>query len=181
MKKLKLNRAVMWSLSALLFPMLAACDGSAQMTSTPAVATTVAIAAKPTTAPQPTTAPTATAASQPTATAIPTVEVTLKNLTGLWERSDQERGQLYLFFSQQGTYKAAHGTPQDTVHAGAFEMNGAVLSFLDGWDECAQGSYELRIISVAGKDALTFVAVADPTCADRVAGIRGRWSRFVRP
>jgi hypothetical protein len=124
-------------------------------------------------------------APQPTAipntTPIPTVEVTLKNLTGLWERSDQQRGQLYLFFSEQGTYKAAHGTPQDSVHTGAFEMNDAVLNFLDGWDDCVQGSYQLRIISVAGKDVLIFVPVDDSMCTDRVEGLRGRWSRFVRP
>jgi hypothetical protein len=185
MKKVTLSRAIVWSLSALLFPLLAACGSSAQVTSTPAAATTIAIALHPTTVPRPTTVPSATSAPQPTAVPttvpIPTVEVTLKSLTGLWERSDQQRGQLYLFFSEQGTYKAAHGTPRDTVHAGAFEMNGTVLNFLDGWDECAQGSYELRIISVAGKDVLVFVPADDSTCADRVEGLRGRWSRFIRP
>jgi hypothetical protein len=107
-------------------------------------------------------------------------EVTLKSLTGLWERSDQERGQLYLFFSEQGTYKAAHGTPNDTVHAGSFELKDALLTFLDGWDECAQGSYQLTIVNVAGNDQLIFALTDDPTCEDRADGIRGRWTRFVR-
>ena len=77
-------------------------------------------------------------------------------------------------------YKAAQGTPGATVHAGAVGMTGAVLSFLDGWDEYAPGSYKLTIVDVAGKDVLIFVRINDPTCEDRVDGIRGMWSRFVR-
>ena len=42
------------------------------------------------------------------------------------------------------------------------------------------GSYKLTIVDVARKDVLIFVRVDDPTCEERVDGIRGMWSRFVR-
>jgi hypothetical protein len=115
---------------------------------------------------------------------IPTADFTLAEIVGVWSRSDPERGNLYLTFSEPGTYRASHGTPDGVVHAGAYTLEGRLLTFVDGWD-CyplpanTPGQY---VLQVAGGGRWLFLDLYEDECPDRPSALRSvRWTRFVPP
>lgn len=157
------------------------------------VAPTVAPALMPATATlePPATQPPATATARPptaivapptpTPTAIFTPDFAPGEMWGIWTRSDPERGQLYLIFQEDGTYRASHGTPEDGVHGGAFTLDGRLFTFLDGWN-CSPkprntpGQYVVRL--AADRTALFLDPVQD-RCPDRSAAVGyKRWVRY---
>lgn len=134
--------------------------------------------------------PTATATPvPPTPTAsptalppIPAADFTLSDIVGAWTRSDRDRGDLFLSFLERGGYLAAHGTPGGVVHAGAYTLDGRLLTFMDGWNcsplpDDTPGRYVLRLMN-EGK--WLFLDLYQDDCPDRPNALRGfRWTRFV--
>jgi hypothetical protein len=128
--------------------------------------------------------PTATAtAAPPTAspTPIPTANFTLADIIGIWFRSDPDRGNLYLTFSEDGSYRASHGTPDDIVHSGRYTLEDRLFTFVNGWN-CSPlgetvGVYVLRL--AGGGKYLTFEPL-DDVCPDRPSVFKSyRWDRVL--
>lgn len=115
-----------------------------------------------------------------TPTPIPTANFTLSNILGLWFRSDPERGALYLTISEDGSYTASHGTPDDVVHSGSYSLEGRIFTFVNGWN-CSplgetQGQYILRL---AGGGAYLLFEPLEDACPDRPQAFKSfRWDRI---
>jgi hypothetical protein len=142
---------------------------------TPTV-TTPATTAAPTSLP-PTLTPEATPLPP-----IPTADFAPAEIVGAWTRADPERGNLFLIFSETRTYRAAHGEPDSTVHAGRYTLDGRLFTFQDGWN-CAPlpddtpGKYVVRLIRDRG---WLYLGLYQDDCPDRPSAVRSvRWTRFV--
>jgi hypothetical protein len=160
---------------------------AATATQRPPTSTVTPVPATATLTPAPATA-TATATMPPTRTAsplppVPTANFAPADIAGTWTRTDAARGKLFITFNSGGNYNAAHGSPQDSVHAGAFTLDGRLLTVVDGWNcapaEPTPGQYVLRL--AGGGQWLYFDLYVD-TCPDRPAALTGfRWDRYVAP
>lgn len=183
------------SLMAVLMAATAACQTAATplptSTPQPPTATTTSVPptstpteAPPTETPRPTSSP----APTPTRTAtalppIPTANFAAADIFKTWFRSDPDRGNLYLTLSDAGTYDAAHGTLEGTVHHGQFTLEGRLLTIVDGWNcapaESTPGQYVLR---QQGGGQWLYLDVYLDTCPDRPESLSGfRWDRYVAP
>ena len=112
----------------------------------------------------------------PTATPIPA----LADISGTWTHSDPDRGTLFLVFNEDGTYVAAHGTPDAIVHEGKYTLAEGILTFVDGWDcsspEEIPGQYSIRL---SGTKFLIFTMKED-ACEGRPEAFKdARWDRVV--
>ncbi|GEM_PF-2013965 len=123
--------------------------------------------------------PTATEKPVESPTVIPTANFTLAEIVGVWFRSDPDRGDLYLTISEDGVYKAAHGTPEDIVHSGSYTLEDRIFTFINGWN-CSPlgetaGQYILRL--AGGGKYLLFEPLEDE-CPDRPQAFKSfRWDR----
>ena len=112
-----------------------------------------------------------------TATPIPT----LADIYGTWTHSDPDRGTLFLIFNEDGTYRAAHGSPESVVHAGNYTLEEGIVTFVDGWDcsspEEIPGRYSIRL---SGTKYLIFTMQED-ACEGRPEAFKDvRWDRVVQ-
>lgn len=155
---------------------LAAC-APAQIVASSPVSPTATHLPPTATAPPPTTPPIPMTATR-VPTLIPTADFPPEALIGVWTRSDPERGQLYLTFTETGGYLASHGEPGGVVHAGSYTLEGRVLTFVDGWRDCETGSFVLKVTSAK---SLFLDELQDATCrADRVNALaRRRWNWYI--
>ena len=161
----------------------------ASVTATAALPTATAAPVPPaaTATPIPPTATATPIPSTPTASPtalppIPAADFAFADILGTYTRSDRDRGDLFLSFFEKGGYVASHGTPAGVVHAGAYALEGRLLTFKDGWN-CSPmpndtpGRYVLRLAN-AGK--LLFLDLYKDACPDRPNALRSyRWTRFV--
>jgi hypothetical protein len=151
-------------------------DDSGVDTPSPIVSSTVT--------PAPTTTSTLPIPTQPSATlpAIPTADFSPQDIIGMWTRSDPDRGDLYMIFTEGNTYTASHGTPNGVVHSGSFTLEGSLFTFLDGWNcspkpDDTPGKFVLRL---SGGRFLYFDLYED-TCPDRPEALsRVRWERVTK-
>lgn len=151
--------------------LVAACAPATPAPTATATALPTATAAPPTVTPIP---PTATLMPTP----IPTADFAPEALQGVWTRADPERGQLYLTFTATGGYLASHGEPSGVVHAGAYILEGRVLTFVDGWRDCELGSY---LVKITPNKFISLEILDDATCrSDRGDALaRRRWNWYV--
>jgi hypothetical protein len=110
---------------------------------------------------------------------IPTANFTPNQIFGTWYRFAFDRGDLYLSLFADGTYDAAHGTIEGSVHHGHYSLDGSLFTFLDGWNCSPEphtlGEYVLRLV---GGRFLYFDPYRD-TCPDRPLSLNGfRWERW---
>jgi hypothetical protein len=182
-----------WISAILTAVLAAACQPAAAPLATTAPSATAPPSATSTALP-PTATPThtdipATATLVATATQSPTPRPTIPtpdfapgDVLGTWMRSDPDRGDLYITFRQDGTYQAAHGTPEGVVHGGKYTLDGRLLTYVDGWD-CSPkprdtpGPYVLRI-----QDGGRFLYMSryGDTCPDRPQALANfRWMRLL--
>jgi hypothetical protein len=181
------------SVSIILVLLTAACQAASTPAPTttplPPTATSTASPVPPTatpTAAPPTATPTAT--PPPTVTASPLPPIATANfapgdIVGTWYRFDQARGNLFLTFADDGSYDAAHGNLEGSVHHGDYTLEGRLITIIDGWNcspaETTPGQYTLRLIG--GGNWLYFDLYLD-SCPDRPESLTGfRWDRYVAP
>ncbi len=134
----------------------------------------------------PTATPTATVAPTRTPTPLPpiaTANFAADAINGTWMRTDEGRGNLFLTFTADGSYEAAHGTLDGVIHNGAYTLDGRRLTIVDGWNcepaASTPGQFVLRLIG--GGNWLYFDLYLDD-CPDRPAALSGfRWDRYVAP
>ena len=113
---------------------------------------------------------------------IPTADFVPDEIYGIWTRSDPDRGNLFISLSPEGAYIAAHGNLEGLVHAGKFNLDGTLLTFVDGWNcsplpDETPGKYVLRL-GAGGR--FLFFDLYEDMCPDRPSALENfRWSRFV--
>ena len=113
---------------------------------------------------------------------VPTADFSLQDVLGIWTRSDPDRGDLYMIFTEEGTYTASHGTPDGVVHSGSFTLESSLFTFLDGWNcspepDDTRGKYVVRL----GGGRFLYFDLYEDTCPDRLEALNGfRWERVTR-
>jgi hypothetical protein len=114
-------------------------------------------------------------APEASATPLPTPNFAPEDIAGTWTRADPERGQLYLIIDENGSYVAAHGSPEGFVRAGEYSIAGVVFTWVK-WDDCPPGDYVARL--AGGGEFLVFEVLNDPECDDRRDALGSkRWDR----
>lgn len=125
--------------------------------------------------------PTATPSPAPV-TPIPTADFAFTELIGIWTRTDPDSGDLFLIFSEDNTYIAAHGSPNGVISTGTFTLEGRLLTFASGWNctplaDTTPGMYLLRL---AGGGNWLYLDLYADTCPERPSAFRNiRWTRYI--
>ena len=182
-----------FSAACLTILLLAACQPPAEppatLAPTPSAPPSATITLLPATSTATAVPATLTATARPSATLSPTARPTIPtadfapaDVLGIWHRFDQDRGDLFIIFRDDGTYGAAHGSTDGIVHGGNYTLDGRLLTWVDGWD-CSpmprdtSGQYVLRILD-GGK--YLFMARYGDRCPDRPQALANfRWTRVI--
>lgn len=156
----------------MLFLIAGCSPAAAAVTPAPTTPADTATAPPPTATPAPPT---------PSPTPIPTADFTLADIIGIWFRSDPDRGNLYITFSEDGSYRASHGTPEDVVHSGRYTLEDRLFTFVNGWNCSPLGETAgVYILRMAGGGKYLLFEPLDDSCPDRPPVFKSyRWDRLL--
>lgn len=123
--------------------------------------------------------PTSTQVPTGTPTPIPTANFTLTDITGMWTRSDFDRGTLFLIFNEDGSYIASHCMPEGIVHSGEFTLEGRIFTFLNGWDCSPLDETEGEdILRLTGEGKYLLLEPLNDECLDCPSAFKSlRWDQ----